>query len=70
MGIILIFSSLATLALPFAAITATEQEWPISSLVFPLRFLQGVAVASVMPMMGFVSAHWAPANEMGQFLVN
>uniref|UniRef100_A0A1I7X982 MFS domain-containing protein n=1 Tax=Heterorhabditis bacteriophora TaxID=37862 RepID=A0A1I7X982_HETBA len=69
MGILLLLSSLGTILLPFAARHATNQQLPIALFVFPLRIMQGLAVAAVMPMMGFVSANWAPVGEIGRIKV-
>ncbi|CAI4224023.1 unnamed protein product [Auanema sp. JU1783] len=68
MSVLLLLSAIGTCFIPYAATFALEHALPISTLIFPLRIIQGIGVASVMPMMGFVSAHWAPVTEIGKFV--
>uniref|UniRef100_A0A0N4ZRG9 MFS domain-containing protein n=1 Tax=Parastrongyloides trichosuri TaxID=131310 RepID=A0A0N4ZRG9_PARTI len=58
---LLIMSSLATIAMSFSA------KIDVFYMV-PSRIIQGLAMASVMPMMGVVSANWAPLKEVGNFM--
>ena len=36
--------------------------------MLPGRIVQGLALSTVMPMTGAVSAEWAPISEMGKFV--
>lgn len=61
-SLLLLLSAGGTAVLPLAA--------PMGIFaIFPLRVIQGIAVAAFMPMIGFVSAHWAPVTEMGWYLI-
>ncbi|GMR32838.1 hypothetical protein PMAYCL1PPCAC_03033, partial [Pristionchus mayeri] len=59
--IALTISGVATLLMPHLAPSGL-------SAIIPLRLMQGSAVAAVMPMIGFISSHWAPLTEMGNFV--
>ncbi|GMT03122.1 hypothetical protein PENTCL1PPCAC_25296, partial [Pristionchus entomophagus] len=57
----LLISGSATLLMPHMA--------PSGLLaILPMRLMQGSAVAAVMPMIGYISSHWAPLSEMGNFV--
>ncbi|GMT33611.1 hypothetical protein PFISCL1PPCAC_24908, partial [Pristionchus fissidentatus] len=57
----LLISGSATLVMPFIASSGVLA-------ILPIRLMQGAAVAAVMPMIGYISSHWAPLSEMGNFV--
>ncbi|KAI1720413.1 major facilitator superfamily domain-containing protein [Ditylenchus destructor] len=58
---LLAWSGVATFAIPFLA--------RISPLVMvPARIIQGLALSAVLPLMGCISAEWAPVSEIGKFM--
>jgi MFS family permease len=60
-GSLLMISGIATIALgPLAHLSPL---W-----MLPGRIIQGLALSTVMPMTGAVSAEWAPLTEMGKFV--
>uniref|UniRef100_A0A0K0FMS8 MFS domain-containing protein n=1 Tax=Strongyloides venezuelensis TaxID=75913 RepID=A0A0K0FMS8_STRVS len=60
-SILLTLSSIATIVMSFVA------KIDVLYMV-PARIIQGLAMASVMPMMGVVTANWAPLKEIGNFM--
>lgn len=52
-------SALATLAMPTLARIGDSPLWMMAS-----RVLQGAALSATLPLMGCVSAEWAPLSEV------
>ncbi|TKR80644.1 hypothetical protein L596_014687 [Steinernema carpocapsae] len=61
LGVLMLMSSVATLLMPFAG--RVEPMWMI-----PFRAVQGMGIAVVMPILGYISGNWSPVDEIGNFV--
>uniref|UniRef100_A0A915EHT3 Uncharacterized protein n=1 Tax=Ditylenchus dipsaci TaxID=166011 RepID=A0A915EHT3_9BILA len=60
-GALLLLSASATFALP--SLAKLSPLWMV-----PARIVQGLALSAVLPLMGCISAEWAPLSEIGKFM--
>uniref|UniRef100_A0A7E4VF49 MFS domain-containing protein n=1 Tax=Panagrellus redivivus TaxID=6233 RepID=A0A7E4VF49_PANRE len=60
-GVLLVASGIATVLM--SPLAQLDVYW-----MLPARFVQGIALSSVMPLLGSVSAEWAALGDVGKFV--
>ncbi|KAK0404152.1 hypothetical protein QR680_017313 [Steinernema hermaphroditum] len=61
LGVLMLLSSVATLLMPHFGYF--DPLWMI-----PFRTVQGMGIAVVMPVLGYISGQWSPIDEIGNFV--